>query len=416
MWAQLLFTLYSGGIHLGNFYIFCGSFFSPKLNLLYHGRKKTQNLISGKSNLGHPVWVHCASLGEFEQGRPLIESIKRQFPNQAILLSFFSPSGYEIRKNYAFADEIIYLPSDLTNNANELLEYYQPSMVILVKYEFWWNLIQSVLKCKVPLYLISGVFREKDYFFKPIFEPFKHLLQRFDFIFNQDVASSEILSKHQIIQQICSGDTRIDRVIENAKAALVPEKIKAISNVSTTIIYGSIWISDIEVVKDCLSAFPTFVHIIAPHDISTKNIQNIRKAILCKSVLYSEDDLNEKVIIIDNIGMLSSLYTVADYVYIGGGFQKGIHNILEPTVFRVPVFFGPNHQKFNEALTFKKLGAAFSVESGEQILKHILNFEKNEGQKELVKKLLSQYFEENHGATEKIIRHLYPKINKTIIQ
>ena len=241
MWTKILFAFYTLGIHLGNFYIFLGSFFSQQLNLLYTGRKRTLISMTKVSSLQHPIWIHCASLGEFEQGRPLIEWYKTKFPNQAILLSFCSPSGYEIRKNYELADEIIYLPSDLSTNAASLIKHYRPSMLILVKYEFWWNTIKCVQENKIPIYLISGIFREKDYFFKPVFKPFKELLIKFDFLFTQDKTSSEILSYHNISNQICAGDTRIDRVIDNAKNIALPEKIRSCTKDKTMVIYGSGW-------------------------------------------------------------------------------------------------------------------------------------------------------------------------------
>jgi 3-deoxy-D-manno-octulosonic-acid transferase len=407
MWTKIWFAFYTLGIHLGNFYIFLGSFFSQKLNLLYTGRKRTLISMTKVSSLQHPIWIHCASLGEFEQGRPLIEYYKSKYPDQAILLSFFSPSGYEIRKNYPMADEIIYLPSDLSTNAASLIKHFRPSMLILVKYEFWWNTIKSAQENKIPIYLISGIFRENDYFFKPLFKPFKELLNRFDFIFTQDKTSSEILTNHNIVNHFCVGDTRIDRVIDNTKNIALPEKISSFTKDKITIIYGSAWMSDIEVVKNCIAAFPNFNHVIAPHDINPKNIKAIRNSLGQPSLLYSEMYTDAKVLIIDNIGMLSTLYSIADYVYIGGGFQKGIHNILEPAVFYLPVFFGPNHQKFNEAVRLTRESAAFNIDNANQMIQHILEFEKSSLLKDKVRNSLIQYFDENRGATEKIVRHLH---------
>lgn len=407
MWTKILFAFYTIGIHLGNLYIFLGSFFSDKLKLLYEGRKKALNILSRTSSLQNPIWIHCASLGEFEQGRPLIEWYKTKFPNQAILLSFFSPSGYEIRKNYPMADEIIYLPSDLSTNAASLIEHYRPSMLILVKYEFWWNTIKCVQDKKIPIYLVSGIFRAGDYFFKPIFKPFKELLSKFSYIFTQDKISSTILTAHDINNHISAGDTRIDRVIDNTKNISLPEKIRSFTNNATTIIYGSVWMSDLEVVKNCIAAFPAFKHIIAPHDVDPKNLKAILSSISEPSVLYSETSTDAMVLIIDNIGMLSKLYSIADYVYIGGGFQKGIHNILEPAVFYLPVFFGPRHQKFNEAVWLNSKGAAFGVDTVSQIVQHVQDFENSNTLKEEVRNSLIQYFDENRGATEKIVRHLH---------
>lgn len=406
MWTKILFACYTLGIHFGNLFIYAGRFFSPKLGLLYGGRIQTINTLTTVSSLQNPIWIHCASLGEFEQGRPLIEWYKSHLPNQAIVLSFFSPSGYEIRKTYPLADEIIYLPSDLSKNAELLITHYRPFMLILVKYEFWWNTIKFAQESKVPVFLISGIFRQNDYFFKPVFKPFRDLLHKFEFIFTQDKTSSEVLSSHDIQNHICAGDTRIDRVIDNAKKIVLPEKVKSFTQHYSTIIYGSAWMTDIDVIKNCIEAFPDFAHIIAPHDIRPNNVKTIRDNLNAKSVLYSEDTDDAKVLIIDNIGLLSSLYSIADYAYIGGGFQKGIHNILEPAVFYIPVFFGPNHQKFNEAVTLQSKKAAFSVHNSEEMVNLIQEFENKNKIKDTVKNALIQYFEENRGATEKIVRHL----------
>lgn len=402
-----LFKIYTLGIYLGNLFVFFGSFFSPKLKKLYIGRKETLLAFneSGRK-FKNVIWVHCASLGEFEQGRPIIESLKVNYPNRQVVLSFFSPSGYEIRKNYEYVDHIFYLPSDLPDTAISLIRYFDPEIFILVKYEFWWNLLEALSKAKCKIYLVSGVFREGDYFLSPLFTPFKNILKNFNGIFVQDELSERVLKTNMINQTQAVGDTRIDRVISNTQNVKVSNKILQYTDGFTTIVYGSVWMSDIFILKGMIEKFPHFRHIIAPHDISKSNIKTIINQLPIKPSLYSENEIISQVLIIDNIGMLSSLYKVAKYTYIGGGFQSGIHNILEPAVFNIPVFFGPNYKKFNEAVVLHNQGAAFAIDTLDMIKTKIEFFEENGGQLETIAEKIKNYFQQNKGATAKIIAHL----------
>ena len=411
---SLFFILYTTGIRLGNLLIYIGRFFSDKIALMYLGRKKTLKRINqGVSENYHPIWIHCASLGEFEQGRPLIEAIKTAYPKEKILVSFFSPSGYEIRKNYTNADEIIYLPSDQPQNNQKLLRFYQPKMLILVKYELWWNLIKEVQSEQIPIFLISGVFRENDYFFKKWLTICRTLLSRFEMIFVQDEESVRVLNSNQIERTLLAGDTRIDRVLDSLESSNVPEKIKKFTDDQKVIIYGSVWMTDMQVVSTMIAAFPKFRHIVAPHDIRIGNINDIRKQIETSSDLYSADTIDSHVLIIDNIGMLSSLYAVADLVYIGGGFGAGIHNILEPAVFGNPVFLGPKYKKFNEAVALVEVEAAFSIRKGEEMANIAQKLMTDSMYLKSVNDRIHQYFNKNRGATQKILRHLAPIIDNS---
>lgn len=404
---HFLFLLYTLGIHAGNLFIFVGSFFSIKLKLLYKGRKATISALQkNKDKFTHSIWVHCASLGEFEQGRPVIEAIKSNYPERKIILSFFSPSGYEIRKNYNGVDHILYLPSDLPKNVAALVKHFKPDIFIFVKYEFWWSLIGSLIRTGCKVYLISGVFRQSDYFFKKIFQPFKNLLEQFECIFVQDEQSAQTLSKHGIFNHQIAGDTRIDRVIANASSIDIPEQILQFTNDSTTFVYGSIWMSDMLIVKEMVLNYPNCKHLIAPHDISTNNIREISEFLQQESDLYSEVGWRSNILIINNIGLLNRLYAVAKYAYVGGGFKKGIHNILEPAVFGIPVFFGPNHSKFNEALDLLKCKGAFAVHAPSEMLKYVEMIESEHTIITEIKENSQKYFEINKGATAKIIGHL----------
>ncbi len=427
---RLLFILYTIVIRVGNIYIFIGSMFSHKLRLLKEGREETRKKLKSlredvkrkgkitsnkikhgdliaeggtalKSKYRTTVWMHCASLGEFEQGRPLIEKIKLNYPDSYLALSFFSPSGYEIQKNYDKAELIFYLPSDTPENCDSILQTIQPDIVIFVKYEFWWNLINKIVAKNIRIFLIAAVFRKNDYFFKSFFRPFLVLLRNYNMIFVQDKTSADILHKHNVTNQMITGDTRIDRVIQRSKASDVPLSIKEYAEDKTVIVYGSIWESDLNIVIHCIKRFPGFVHIMAPHDISTANVKKLKSLIPTEVCLYSDDKWSGNLLVINNIGMLGSLYSLAKYVYIGGGFQKGIHNILEPAVFRIPVFFGPNHTKFNEATILQQEKVAFSVNNASKIIEIIDRFEQSEAEYVALSKKTSDFFIRSQGATEK---------------
>ncbi len=409
---RLIFYIYTTGIYIGNGLIFISTFLSDKIRLMYQGRSATlHNIAQNKEQVKDCVWIHCASLGEFEQGRPLIEAIKSTYPNEKILLSFFSPSGYEIRKHFAQADEVIYLPSDLPENNRKLLEYYKPKAFILVKYEFWWNLIKEVQAQDIPIMLISGIFREKDYFFAKYMKPFRDLLARFDMLFVQDNQSAQVLKHHQIENVVIAGDTRIDRVINQVANTDLPDKIKTFAQDKKVFVYGSVWMSDMNVVTTMVNLFPTYKHIIAPHDIHSKNITQLTSQLSVPFTLYSSEDVLLNVLIIDNIGMLAGLYKVADIVYIGGGFGKGIHNVLEPAVFGVPVFFGPKYQKFNEAVSLVDLEAAFSIQNADEMARKTKQLMANETLRQDISVRIRQYFDQNHGATKKILGHLAQILN-----
>ena len=409
--SYLLFFFYTLAIYLGNIFIYLGRLFSPKLALLYKGRKQTwQTLIDFSDKHKHSCWIHCASLGEFEQGRPLIEKLRANYPEVPIVLSFYSPSGYEIMNHYDYVDAVIYLPSDLPSNNKKLLKLINPCMVIIVKYEFWWNLLDLLTRKKIKVFLVSGVFRKGNYFFKPIFRPFADILPRYQHLFVQDSTSAHILTAHNITNHTIAGDTRIDRVIQRSKTSEIPENIKTYCSDHNTIVYGSVWLTDMNVVASTIINFPEMVHILAPHDISLANIQRIRTSIKTESDLYSDCDWQYKVMIVDNIGMLGGLYQLAKYAYVGGGFQNGIHNILEPAVFKIPVFFGPNFTKFNEAVYLTKAKAAFTVDNSVTMTTSILHLEAHNTEYQDISEKLSQYFLHNKGATDNIMSAIEPHI------
>lgn len=407
--------LYTTFIHLYTFAIRVVSLFNTKARLWVNGRKNILQKIStdcSKKNdiKNFTVWVHCASLGEFEQGRPVIEKLKTERKEVKIVLTFFSPSGYEIRKNYQEADYIYYLPADTASNANAFISLVKPDIAVFVKYEFWFNYLNELKNHHIPTYLICGVFREQQHFFKGYGSWFRKQLATFTHFHLQDEASEKLLHTIGYKNTTITGDTRFDRVMEIAAKAKPNAIAENFSSDKKTIIAGSTWEEDIEV----LSGFPfkeaDYKLIIAPHEISEANIQSVIKHFEKLSVVrYSQTNENIKdadVLIIDNIGMLSSLYQYGCIAFIGGGFGKGIHNILEAATFGLPVVFGTNYHKFNEAKELISTGGAFSISTTAEI-KKVINYLSESQQLKKASTIAKEYVNSKAGATEKILNSIF---------
>ncbi|HZL76529.1 MAG TPA: glycosyltransferase N-terminal domain-containing protein [Bacteroidales bacterium] len=357
--------LYNTGIFLYSAIAWIISPFNRKAAEWVNGRKNWYDKLKQKVIPGEKyIWIHCASLGEFEQGRPVIESLKRERPACHILLSFFSPSGYEIRKDYPLADIICYLPYDTPGNAEKFISLVNPSIAILVKYEFWYNFISGLNRKNIPLYLISGIFRKEQHFFKWYGGFFRDMLRKFARIFVQDKESSDVLGAIAITNVTVAGDTRFDRVAAIAAKAKEIPQIELFREDQKLFLAGSSWKQDEEIIARYINSHPeTMKWIFAPHEIDRENIERLEKLFTVKSVRFSEfsvDSKDARVMIIDNIGMLSSAYRYAGIAAVGGGFGKGIHNILEPACWSIPVLFGPNYGKFREAIDLINLGGAKS--------------------------------------------------------
>jgi 3-deoxy-D-manno-octulosonic-acid transferase len=388
--------------------------FSSKASLWVKGRKKWAEKITDKIKPGDRViWMHCASLGEFEQGRPVIEAIKKNMPAFRIVLTFFSPSGFEIRKNYEMADCVCYLPSDTPQNASKFIDLVDPEIVIFVKYEFWNNYISTLYKKSIPLYLISGIFRPGQHFFKWYGSFFRKMLMKFERIFVQDQQSLDLLLGIGIEKVTLAGDTRFDRVLEiagNAKDIPVLEQFRGNEKL---FLAGSSWRPDEEIIAEYINKFPGRMKwVFAPHEIDKSNIDRIEKLFKVKCVRFSafgDDYADARILIIDNIGMLSSAYRYAHIAAIGGGFGKGIHNILEPACWGIPIVFGPNHGKFREAVDLLNKGGAkkfVAFDDFKKILDLWLSDEKiytNSAE------IASKYVKENAGAEEIIIKEIFKK-------
>ena len=344
--------------------------FNLKAKQWIDGRKNLLNRLKDEIVPGEPVaWFHCASLGEFEQGRPVIEAYKKKYTDHKILLTFFSPSGYEIRKNYEFADYVYYLPIDTPRNAKQFIDIVNPRIVFFIKYEFWQCFIQEIGRREIPLYLVSGIFRKNQHFFRWYGKNARRMLNNFTHFFVQNKNSHDLLNSIELNNVSISGDTRFDRVFAIAQKAKELPLVEKFKNNSKIIIAGSSWKPDEEIIIGFFNQNSRYKLIIAPHEIHSDNISRIINAFTAKTNVLKYSDANETniekadVLIIDSIGMLSSLYKYGDIAYIGGGFGKGIHNTLEAATFGLPVIFGPNYQKFQEALDLLKQQAAFAISS-----------------------------------------------------
>ena len=398
--------IYNIGIRLYGFLLQIAALFNPKAKLFVNGRKDIWQQLANKTNPNdQPIWFHFASLGEFEQGRPVLETLKTNKPEQKIIVTFFSPSGYEIRKNYALAD-VFYLPLDTPKNAERFISIVNPQQAIFTKYEFWFHYFNELNKSAIPLYLISGIFRPQQAFFKWYGSFYREILTYVSHFFVQNKESVTLLKSIGISQVSLSGDTRFDRVYENAQHPKKLELIEQFCGDAKVFIAGSTWLPDEKLLVAITEKHPDWKFIIAPHEIGQAHIQEIEelfpKAIKF-SILSSQISENTpQILIIDNIGMLSSLYQYGKLAYIGGGFGVGIHNTLEAAAFGLPVIFGPKYDKFQEAKDLIKIDAAKSISTESELLTAFENFKANEEASAAAKK----YVEQQKGATEMIIEKI----------
>ena len=384
--------------------------FNQKAKKWVSGRKKLIRKIKTEfKNIKSEkvIWIHVSSLGEFEQGRPLIEKLKQQNPNIIIVLTFFSPSGYEIRKNYKFADFIFYLPNDTPKNAKAFLNIINPDIVFFVKYDIWYNYLNEIKNRGIKSYLISAIFRKNQIYFKSYGKWYAKILHTFDIIFVQNKTSQDLLKKININNSIITGDTRFDRVYEIAKNAPTNKIAETFFDNKFTIVAGSTWQPDEEKLLDLITKFTDIKLIIAPHEVHKQNIVRVKQIFKqFNPVLYSDFKNTGNVLIIDNIGLLSSLYKYADITYIGGGFGKGIHNIQEPAAHGKPVIFGTNYKKFSEAVELVSNKLCFSINNSEELIKITEQFINDNNYLNRISSNVLQYVKENVGSSDKIIKKI----------
>lgn len=406
--------LYKIAIRLYHVFVWLAAAFNGKARLYVTGRRnwhiKLQRQVDRNAKY---IWVHCASLGEFEQGRPLIEAIKTEYSEYKIVLTFFSPSGYEIRKKYPFADIISYLPADTRRNAKRFLDTIKPKKALFIKYEFWYHYITELHRREIPLYLVSGMFRKNQVFFSnmPWGKWFRNLLYNFTCLFVQDNESYALLDKIGVKQCTISGDTRFDRVAAISKSAKdIPIVDKFAAN-NPVFIAGSTWGPDEALLARIINENENYKCVIAPHEVTPENVNKLEKLLKKPSIRFSmatKSNIHQyQVLIIDSIGLLSSVYRYGKFAYIGGGFGVGIHNILEAATFGLPVIFGPNYQKFREARDMVELGAALPVNTYIDLQNVISGLLNNSKMLDELSQRSRDYVNKNRGATQLILDQIF---------
>ena len=407
-----MFFCYNLLVHLAGFLLKIVALFSPKIKLFVEGRKTVfATLFSKISATDKTIWFHAASLGEYEQGLPVMEKIKEKFPNHKIIVTFFSPSGYEVRKNNTIADVTVYLPLDTKSNAQQFLKLTHPEMAFFIKYEYWPNYLNELQKQNVKTYLISGIFREKQSFFKWYGGFYRNALKSFHYFFVQNESSKKLLQSIGFNHVKVSGDTRFDRVVAILERDNSLDFIEQFKSDTTTIVIGSSWPKDEELLIHNINQSQGVKFIIAPHNIKAEQIQQLKQSITKKTVLFSEKENQNlaefDVFIIDTIGILTKIYSYADIAYVGGGFgNPGVHNLLEPATFGVPIVIGPNYTHFAEATALVNLNGCLSITNQSELKQAFDVLLQNEDERLEKGHICATFVQMNKGATDLILNHI----------
>jgi len=386
---------------------------NPKAQRWINGRKNVFDELKRSVSTGNVVWIHSASAGEFEQAKPIIESLKKNYPSLKIVASFFSPSGYDGARSYRHTDHNFYLPLDTISNARRLLECIAPRLVIFIKYEFWYHHLKVIQQQKIPLLLVSAVFRESQPFFKWYGGFYLRMLHFFQHIFVQDGRSLELLHSVGIVDCSISGDNRFDRVHEIASSANDIRRITEFIGEKPVIVAGSTWPDDEFYIRKVIEKHHDLKFIIAPHEVTKEHLRQI-KTMFPSAIFYSElDELNlstVNVLVIDSMGLLSTLYKYASIAYVGGGYTKdGIHNILEAAVYGKPVVFGPNYKKYREAIQLINCEGAFSFSTEEELLQLVTTLLQNKEVYNRSSQASAKYVADHIGATGKLMAYIQEK-------
>lgn len=404
--------LYNLVIHVAGFFLKIISLFSPKIKLFVEGRKNVFSILEEKIKADDKtIWFHSASLGEYEQGLPVIEEIKKKFPSHKIIVTFFSPSGFEVRKNNTIADVTLYLPLDTKSNAKKFLKLVHPELAFFIKYEFWLNYLKELETTKTPTYLISGIFRDNQMFFKWYGGFYRKALKAFTYFFVQNEKSKEKIEAIGFNNVIVSGDTRFDRVAAILERDNSLDFIAKFKNNTPTIVIGSSWPKDEALLIEYINKTSKNVKfIIAPHNIKQEQILNLKTQITKPSILFSQKDTaanlaEYNVFIIDTIGLLTKIYSYATIAYVGGGFgNPGIHNILEPATFGAPIIIGPNYSNFAEAVQLVNIGGCLVISDQEELKE---NFDRLLSDNEFFEEksqICKSYIQDHKGATKSILK------------
>lgn len=407
--------LYNLTAHITFYILKIYGLFNSKIKLFIQGRKETFHKLSVLSKEDKVVWFHAASLGEFEQARPIIEEVKEKYPTYKIVVTFFSPSGYEIRKDYKLADVICYLPFDTKGRVRKFVNMVHPELAIIVKYEFWPNLLNELKKQSIPTILVSGIFRKDQNFFKSSGKWMRKALDTFSHFFVQDSASKELLESINLEHVTVSGDTRFDRVVKILEQDNQVDFIEEFKNDQYTVVAGSTWPEGEEFLSNYINDSSDEKFIIAPHNMNAKAIEKLQSSLQKKTVLFSEKEQKNlaefDVFIIDTIGLLTKIYSYADAVYVGGAFKTGLHNILEPATFGVPVVIGTEYSKFKEARDLVALKGCISVADQQEFSSIFKQLKEDESFRQKTGEINKKYIQENKGATKKVMNYIKQKIN-----
>ena len=411
-----MLILYNLIVQIATFLLKIVALFSPKIKLFTEGRKPVFEILSAKIKASDKtIWFHAASLGEYEQGLPVIEKIKEKYPKHKIVISFFSPSGYEVRKNNLVADATVYLPLDTKKNASKFISLVHPEMVFFIKYEYWPNYLNVLRKLNIPTYLISGIFRENQMFFKWYGGFYRKALESFTYFFVQNESSKKLLLELGKTNVAVSGDTRFDRVLAILDKDNTLDFIETFKNNSLTIVVGSSWPKDENLlVKYINTSSENVKFIIAPHNIKSEQIQELKHSISKKVVLFSEKEnknlIDFDVFIIDTIGILTKIYSYADIAYVGGGFgNPGVHNLLEPATFGIPIIIGPNYSHFAEATALVNIGGCISITNQTELNNAFTKLIVNNNLREKKGSICSSFVQKNKGATSIILNQITNK-------
>ena len=403
--------LYNIIIHLYLFLIRIFSLFNGKARTWLRGRKGIFTRISGEVDPDSDLaWFHCASLGEFEQGRPVIEAFKKKYPGYRIMVTFFSPSGYEVRKNYDGADHIFYLPIDTQANSKRFIDLTRPTIAFFIKYEYWFNYLAQLHKRNIPVIGVSSIFRPGQRFFRWYGGWQRSLLAGFAHFFVQDETSEKLLEEAGISQVSIGGDTRFDRVFEIAGRAGSFPLVEKFKGTGRIFIAGSTWPPDESLILELIHKNHSHLKfVIAPHEVHKDRIDGLMKRLPAGSLRFSEltesNAVASKILVIDNIGILSHLYQYGNLAHIGGGFGVGIHNILEAATFGLPVTFGPNYHKFREARELAERGGAFPVDSEREFIEVINKLLRDDSFLEKTSAICKSFVNEKRGATGKVMKY-----------
>ncbi|UTN06030.1 3-deoxy-D-manno-octulosonic acid transferase [Flavobacterium bizetiae] len=402
--------LYNLVISIAGFFLKIVAPFSPKIKLFVAGRKNVFSILEEKiKSSDKTIWFHSASLGEYEQGLPVIEKIKEKYPDHKIIVTFFSPSGYEVRKNNTVADVTVYLPLDTKSNAKNFLKLAHPELAFFIKYEFWLNYLKELETSKTPTYLISGIFRDNQMFFKWYGGFYRKALKAFTYFFVQNESSKQKIEAIGFHNVIVSGDTRFDRVNAILERDNTLDYIENFKNNAPTIVIGSSWPKDEALLAEYINQAPDHVKfIIAPHNIKADQIASLKSQITKSTVLFSEkehQDLSKfNVFIIDTIGLLTKIYSYGTIAYVGGGFgNPGIHNILEPATFGMPIVIGPNYSNFAEAVQLVALEGCIVISNNNELKESLDRLLNDQNFLEEKSRICRSYIQDNTGATNTIM-------------